>query len=151
GLIVQKHDPRDAHDTPMVEQTGPEAGVVLHPAVGDGQIVECHVRRSTADAEDSSLASPADGDVTSARAVDGQILGDAQRAGQGDGPVEAGREVDYVSAGVALGGLNGSPERAGAAVDEVEDREGARQTSAFQSLKTGDETPGRGEAITVAG
>ena len=69
-------------------------------AARDGQPADGHVGGGTADAEDADGVPAADSDQAGTRAVDGQVLGDVQLAGQGDGPVQAVPEADRVGTGV---------------------------------------------------
>src|SRR5262249_41707035 len=93
----------------------------------------------------------ADGQPVSTRTVDRQIVRDAQlTAGQDDGAV-AGRwsEADQVGAGVGVGVRDGLPQRTGAAVGKVLDREGARDGPVLEPLKA--QLGGRGALAEPSG
>jgi hypothetical protein len=101
-------------------------------AVGDRQVPDPD-RGGAGDPEDATDLLAADGQGAGPRAVDCNAIDDVQLAtGQGDG---AGRgEVDCVGSGVGVGGGDGSPQRAGAAVEEVGHREGAGQAAVVECL-----------------
>ena len=84
------------------------------PAVGDGQVVDAH-RHAAADPEDPAGVVAADGQPVGARAVDPQVVRDAQLpARQGDGAVTSrGGEADQVGAGVGVGVEDRLPQRPG--------------------------------------
>src|SRR5262249_56989454 len=111
-----------------------DAAAVVGPAVRDGQVVDGH-GHAAADPEDPAGVVAADGQYTGAGAVDRQGVGDVQlAAGQCDGAAQPGGEVDHVGAGAGVGGQDGRSQRAGAAVSEVQDREGAGDRAVLQGL-----------------
>src|SRR5262249_11056193 len=64
------------------------------------------------------------------------VVGDLQlAAGQHDGAAQAGREVDLVGAGRAVGLLDSPPQRAGAAVGQVAHQEGRQRHPPLQPLQ----------------
>src|SRR5262249_50392029 len=81
----------------------PDAAAVVRAAVRDRQVVDVH-GNAAADPEDPAGVVAADGQPLSARAVDGQIVRDAQlTTGQGNGAVTSrGGEIDHVGAGVGI-------------------------------------------------
>src|SRR5262245_27978455 len=137
GLVVGDDSIGEAQTAAVV----PDAATTVRPAAGDGQPVHGHVD-AAADLEDPAGVVAADCEPVGARAVDPQVVGDAQlAAGQGDGALQAAGESAHVGPGVAVGVEDRLPQRAGAAVGEVQDREGARQGPAFQGLQPGHEAP----------
>src|SRR5205085_9602482 len=100
--------------------------------VGDGQAVDAH-RRPAADPEDPTGVATADGQPAGARPVDPQIVRYGQLPGrQGDRAPQPGGEGDDVGTGVGVGGRDCRPQRVGAAVGEVLDREGAGDGAILQ-------------------
>src|SRR5262249_40695406 len=111
-------------------------------AVGDGQVLDRHVGGGAADAEDPAGAPAADGDLLGAGAFDGQVVGDVQLArGQGDGAAQVVGEADQVRPGVGVGGADGGPQRAGAAVGEFGHGVGAGDRPVLQALQAKQERP----------
>ena len=111
---------------------------------GDGQVVDAH-RRAAADVEDPAGVVAADGQPAGARAVDPQVVRDAQLpARQGDRAPQPVGEGDDVGTGVGVGGRDRRPQRAEAAVGEVADREGAEDDAILQLF---DAQPGRQEPL----
>ena len=87
--------------------------------VGDGQIVDAH-RRAAADVKDPAGVAAADGQPAGTRAVDPQVVRDAQlTARQGDRAPQPVGEGDDVGTGVGVGGRDRRPQRVEAAVGEV--------------------------------
>src|SRR5262249_47456777 len=82
----------------------PDAAAVVRAAVRDRQVVDGH-GNAAADPEDAAGVAAADGQPVIARAVDDQIIRDAQlTTGQDDGTVTSrGGEADQVGAGVGIG------------------------------------------------
>src|SRR5262245_32565970 len=137
GLVVGDDGIGEAQTAAVV----PDAATDVRPAVGDGQPVEGHVD-SAADLEDPAGVVPTHGQPVGAGAVDRQVVGDPQlTAGQDDGAVQAGSELDHVGSGVAVGVEDGLAQRLGAALGQVPDREGAGQGPALQVLQPWHEGP----------
>src|SRR5262249_35407986 len=98
---------------------------VAGPTVGNGQVVDLDVD-TRVDPEHPADVAAADGELVRARAVESQVVADAElAAGQSDGPAQVGGDADHVGAGIGVGVEHRLPQRAGAAVGEVQDREGA--------------------------
>src|SRR5262249_21811212 len=78
----------------------------------------------------------ADGEPAGTRAVDGEIVRDAQLAGgQGDGAVAgSGSEGDQVGTRLGVGVEDRLPQGPEAAVREILDQEGARRPAVFQQF-----------------
>ena len=125
---------------PVLARTGelPLARPSRHRHPGDGH------GHAAADVEDPAGVVAADGQSVRARAVDGQVVRDAQlAAGQRDRAVASrGGEVDQVGAGQGVGVEDRLPQRAGAAVGEVLDRERARHGPVLQGLQPRRDGPG---------
>src|SRR5262245_60761443 len=131
GLVVGDDSIGEAQTAAVV----PDAATAVRPAAGDGQPVEGHVD-TAADLEDPAGVVTTHGQPVGARAIDPQIVRDAQlTAGQGDGAVTGrGGEVDQVSAGLSVGVEDRLPQRTGPAVGQVPDREGARDDPVVEQL-----------------
>src|SRR5262249_38481584 len=101
GLVQGYDHLAEAQAAPGV----PDTAAVVGPAMRDRQGVEGN-GHAAADPEDPAGVVAADDQPVSARAVDGQIVRDAElTTGQGDGAVTSrGGEVDHVGAGVGVGG-----------------------------------------------
>jgi hypothetical protein len=119
-------------------------------AIGDGQPGEGDGHPGPGDVEDPAGVVAADRQLIGPRSLDVQAPGDGQlAAGQGDGLAAQGRvEVDGVA---ALGGGDGGPQRAGAAVGVVQHRQGAGQPARLQPLQPGAEPGPPGWAGPAAG
>src|SRR5438552_1517157 len=128
----------EAQDTAVVHDAA--TAKTRNQAVADGQAGDGH-GRSAADVKDAAGVVAADGQLFGAGTIDGQVVRDVQlTAGEGDGALHFGGEVDRIRAGVGISIQDRLPQRAGAAVGEVQDREGAGQRSVLQNLQPGHET-----------
>ena len=109
----------------------PTAITIRDRQPGDGD------RRPAADTEDPALVVAADGQQVGARAVDGQVIRDAQlAAAQGDRAEQPVGEVDGVGAGVVgVGVQDRLAQRAVAGVGQVQDREGAGDRAVLQRFE----------------
>ena len=92
--------------------------------------------RAAADVEDAAGVVAADRELVGARAVDRQVAGDGQlAAGQGDRAVHGPWSKRITSApGWALASRTACAQRAGAAVGQVQDREGAGDRTVLQGF-----------------
>src|SRR5262245_11473780 len=121
GLVVGNDSIGEAQTAAVV----PDAATDVRPAVGDGQPVDGHVD-AAADLEDPGGVVATHDQPVGARAIDLQGVRDGQRsAGQGDGALQTGSELDHVGSGVAVGAVDRLGQRVGAALGQVQDREGA--------------------------
>src|SRR5262249_61272237 len=131
------------HDHPAQAQAAagvPDAAAVVRAAVRDRQVVDGH-GNAAADPEDRAGVAAADGQYTGAGSVDRQGVGDVQlAAGQGDGAVQPGGEVNHVGTGRDVSGQDGRPQRPEAAVSEVQDCKGGGDDAIVQLF---DAQPGR--------
>jgi len=86
-------------------------------------------------------------------AVDADAVRDVQLRAQQDGPLQPGGEVDDVGARVRVGGHDGIPERAGAAVEKIDNHECAWKTAIFQhiQIKSEPSPPGLLGAVRTTG
>src|SRR5262249_53614288 len=134
GLVLGHYDMGQA----QVAAGVPNAATPVGPPVGDRQAVDGH-GHGTVDSEDAAAVVAADGQPAGARAVDDQVVRDAQlAAGQHDGAVAGRRgEVDHVGAGLGVGVKDCLPQRTGSAVGEIPDRQGARHGPVLQGFQPG--------------
>ena len=101
-------------------------------AISDRQTSELDVRRAAADVKHPGGVIAANRQVVLAPTLDRQVVRDAQLAAQRDGPMQATGEPDQVGTGVEVGVEDRLPQRIGAAVGEVVDREGAQDGPILQ-------------------
>src|SRR5262249_55764466 len=112
----------------------PDGATAVRAAAGEGQVVQGD-GDAAGDLKDAAAVIAVDGQPVGAGAIDRQGVSDVQlAAGQADGAGQAGGEVDHVGAGAGVGGQDGRPQRAFAAVGQVQDREGAGNGPVLQGL-----------------
>src|SRR5262249_10185894 len=87
-----------------------DPGASIRAALSDGEAGDGHVSAAAAETKDPRGVSTADDDLAGPRAVDGQVLGHAQLACQGDRPGEAARESDGVRVGAGVSGSDRGPQ-----------------------------------------
>src|SRR5262249_29666552 len=119
-----------------IEDTAAQGRASGGQAVRNRQAADGHVGRAAAEAEYTAEMIAAEGQLARAGAADAEVVGDAQlAAAQRDGAAQASGEVDRVRPRRGVGSKDRLAEGAGAAVGEVQDREGAGEGPVFEQVE----------------